>query len=589
METTEQRDKRMAWWRDARFGLFIHWGVYAVLAGDWKGKKYGKQHKTPSGALMGSIEWTMKMAEIPVAEYEEVAKTLNPVDFDAAEWVRIAKDAGMKYIAITAKHHDGFSMYHSKVSDYNIVDFTPFDRDPLKELADECAKAGLHLCFYYSQTQDWHHPGGVGNDWDFDPATKDFDGYIDDYVMPQVRELLTDYGPIGVIWFDTPKDMTAEQSDALYHLVTELQPDSVVSGRVGNDRGDYVSYPDRTLPPGKVDVDWESPMTMNLNWGYNKDDHDWKSTSQVIRMVCSGASRGGNVLLNVGPTAEGVIPQPSVDRLAETGEWMSVNSEAIHGSQASPFDDNVAWGAVTMKPGHRPDHRPGRLYLHVFQWLGGELVIHGLQSRVTQATALANPDTPLNFQQRTEGGKDVLRVALPDEAPDPNVSVIALDIDGEIDVARGPLQQPDGCVTLLSHVAKIDGDNPPEIGRWGFVEGWKDTDSSLTWDFTLYDPGKYEIEIQMATHHATGHFETGHSFKIDIADQAIDCVANEDERRSDPFREDGPIPRPDIITKAGKVTIDNSGRQTLSITPTAFADELKMGVQLRSINLVPAI
>ena len=242
-----------------------------------------------------------------------------------------------------------------------------------------------------------------------------------------------------------------------------------------------------------------------------------------------------------------------------------------------------------MKPGHRPDHRSGRLYLHVFDWLGGELVIHGLRSRVTQATTLANPDAPLSFQQRTEGVVDVLRVSLSDHAPDPNVSVIALDIDGEIEVARGPLQQPDGCVTLPAYVSKIEGDNAPEVGRWGFLEGWTDEGASLSWDFTLYDPGAYEIEIQMATHHQSGAFETGHSFKIDVAGQTIECVANEDEQRSDRFREEGPLPRPDIIAKAGKVTIDNSGRQTLTIKPTAFADELKMGVQLRSINLVPTI
>src|SRR6185437_6614931 len=240
-EGTRQRaeartDPRLQWFRDAKFGLFIHWGLYAVPAGEWKGRP-----------IAGIGEWIMKRAAIPVAEYEQLAKRFNPVKFDAAEWVAMAKAAGQKYIVITSKHHDGFAMYHSKVSAYNIVDATPFKRDPLKDLAAECQKQGIKLGFYYSQTQDWHHPNGDGNDWDFVEEQNDFDGYVEHYVKVQVRELLTGYGPICLIWFDTPKRMTLEQSHQLADLVHELQPDCLVSGRIGNAVGDYAEAGDNKI------------------------------------------------------------------------------------------------------------------------------------------------------------------------------------------------------------------------------------------------------------------------------------------------------------------------------------------------------
>ncbi len=230
------REKRLQWWRDARFGMFIHWGLYAVPAGEWKGKQ-----------IPGIGEWIMNRARIPVDEYEQLATQFNPVNFNAEEWVRVAKDAGMKYITITAKHHDGFAMFGSKASRYNIVDATPFHRDPLKELAAACQKAGIKLCFYYSQTQDWHEPDADGNTWDFpDESKKDFAKYLKEKAIPQVRELLTNYGPIGMIWFDTPRKITKEQSEELAALVHQLQPQCLVNGRVGHNAGDYDSAGDNS-------------------------------------------------------------------------------------------------------------------------------------------------------------------------------------------------------------------------------------------------------------------------------------------------------------------------------------------------------
>ena len=383
-ETPQQRDARMKWWRDARFGMFIHWGLYAVPAGTWKGKPVG-----------GIGEWIMNSANIPVAEYEQLAKQFNPVKYDPAEWVRIAKDAGMKYIVITSKHHDGFCLFDTKATDYDIVDATPYGKDLLKPLADECRKQGLKFCVYYS-IMDWHHPAQTRpNDKSYNP-TKIVPGrkaeYMD-YMKQQLKELLDTCDP-EVLWFDgewlrlvhrggRPRRvrLPAQAEAAADHQQPRRQGPP---GHGGPEQGrpEYAGdfgTPEQQIPAtGLPGVDWESCMTMNDTWGFKSDDQNWKSSETLIRNLIDIASKGGNYLLNVGPTAEGLIPAPSVERLQAIGKWMKVNGESIYGTQASPFK-TLPWGRCTKKL----TDGGTTLYLHVFQWPSdGQLLVPGLRNKV---------------------------------------------------------------------------------------------------------------------------------------------------------------------------------------------------------------
>jgi alpha-L-fucosidase len=427
-ETKTERDKRMKWWRQARFGMFIHWGLYAVPAGEYKGKR--SNH---------TAEWIMEWANIPRAEYEKFAPQFNPAKFNAAEWVGLAKRAGMKYIVITSKHHDGFSMFDSKVSNYDIVDSTPYRRDPMKALAAESKKQGLKFCFYYS-IMDWHHPSQYVDAPGKDPTagnsvTKmkpgEKQGYVK-YMKEQLRELVTNYDP-AVLWFDGEWVDWWTEADGkdLERYVRSLKPDIIINNRVGKGRkgmeglnkedqqyaGDF-GTPEQQIPPaGLPGVDWESCMTMNDTWGFSAHDDNWKSAATIVRNLVDIASKGGNYLLNVGPTAEGQIPQPSVARLEEVGRWMRVNGEAIYGTTASPFEKQLSFGRATSKP--------GLVYLFVFDWpANGKVQVPSWGKTVKKAYLLSDNRTMLKLTQNA----DEITIDVGASAPDPMASVIVLEV-----------------------------------------------------------------------------------------------------------------------------------------------------------------
>lgn len=433
---------RMEWWREARLGMFIHWGVYAVPAGTYKGQKIDR---------IG--EWIMNRGKIPVADYQAFAKQFNPVKYDADAWVRLAKEAGMKYIVITAKHHDGFAMFDSKASKWDMADATPYGKDLLKPLAEACRKYGIKLGFYYSQAQDWNNPGGAAarkvtsegwanpdsasidaytaaNSGHWDPAqtTKTMSQYIDEVAVPQVKELLTNYGDVAVLWWDTPTGMTDEFAEK-FNAVLKLQPNIITNDRLKrpNYPGDYKTPEQRIPNLSELDgKDWETCMTMNETWGYKSYANKWKSLSTIIHNTVDIASKGGNYLLNVGPKSDGTFPQESIDLLKGMGAWMKVNGESIYDTKASPLG-LFTWGRCTKKE----NGQHTILYFSVFDWpKDGKLLIPGLKNNIASAKLLAN-----SAVLKTETTAEGLIIHLPATTTDPIAAVIKVEVKGTVENA----------------------------------------------------------------------------------------------------------------------------------------------------------
>jgi alpha-L-fucosidase len=423
-ETAAQRDARMAWWRDAQFGMFIHWGAYAVPAGVYNGER-----------IAGIGEWIMSRGQVPIANYEQFVRRFNPVQFDADEWVRIAKDAGMKYIIITSKHHDGFAIFDSKVSSYDIVDATPYKRDALRALAEATRRHGLKFGVYYS-IMDWHHPDAQApNTPVYNSRTwsnPHFRRYVDTYMKPQLRELLTQYPNIDVLWFDGEwiADWNDELGREVSTVLRAIRPNLIINNRIGHTRqglsgltkegrvglGDFGTPEQRVPPEGLPGVDWETCMTMNDTWGFKSYDDNWKDTRTLLRTLIDVASKGGNFLLNVGPTAEGVIPPQSVWRLREVGDWMRTNGEAIYGTTVSPYG-MPGWGRYTAKPA------AGKVYAHIFDWpKDGKLALTGATEKPARAYLLAD-GKPLSIEQ----DNTTFVARLPAVSPSTIASVLVLE------------------------------------------------------------------------------------------------------------------------------------------------------------------
>jgi alpha-L-fucosidase len=431
-ESPEAKQARLAWFKDAKYGMFIHWGLYAIPAGEWKGQR-----------CPGLGEWIMNRCHIPVKEYEHLAKQFNPTQFSADAFVQLAQDAGMKYIVITSKHHDGFALFGSKVSQYNVLDATPFHRDILKELAEACRRHHMPLGFYYSQSQDWHEPGGAGNDWDFGPdqdankkELKPYDDYLRGKAEPQVKELLTNYGPVALIWFDTPRMMTKPRAKRFTDIVRGTQPKTLIDGRLG-DVGDYVSTGDNVIPSGVMKDYWEVPATTNHTWGFRKDDTDWKSPGEIAFKLVDAVSKGGNYLLNVGPMSTGVIPQEAQDNLRTVGRWLKTNGEAVYGAGPSPWGemgessargDKDLRGQKLVLPHNewRVTTRPGKLYFTFFQEPRVAFELPAMKNTVKRAYLL---ETGKEVEVKQDNGKRT--IDMPRPMWDPMATVVVVEIEGQ--------------------------------------------------------------------------------------------------------------------------------------------------------------
>ncbi|MGQ9487684.1 MAG: alpha-L-fucosidase [Armatimonadota bacterium] len=488
-ESPEAFAKRTRWWREAKFGMFIHWGVYAVPADatDLQGRKT-------------IAEWYMSNKQMQVRDYEKFAQQFNPVQFNAREWVRMAKEAGMKYIVITSKHHDGFCMFDTKITDYNIVKATPFGRDPMKELAEECRRQGIRLCFYYS-IMDWHHSDYLPRrPWERNvrPAEgADLNRYID-FMKGQLRELLTNYGPIGVLWFDGGWEHNARElrSAEVNAFIRSLQPSILINDR--NHLPEDFSTPEQTIPAGALPGGrlWETCMTINDTWGYAKNDTNWKSAEDLIRKLCDIAHKGGNFLLNVGPTAEGTFPQPIVERLQRIGQWMRVNGKSIYGTTQSPFRKLSFNGRCTQKG--------NTLYLHVFEWGDGVLRLEGVETKVLSARALLGNE-PLKVRTERVGsdeGYTVVYISKPKRL-DPAATVIELKLAGAPVVKQiVSTITPDAKGILLCHArdAEVHGQNAryEQGGGKDNIGYWTSPNDYVTWNISVPRSGFYRVTVTYA-------------------------------------------------------------------------------------------
>ena len=448
LSVTVQAQDRMDWFRDAKFGMFIHWGIYTELAGI-----YGD--KTDGG------EWMMHSKQIPISEYSALAGQFNPVRFDADDWMSLAAEAGQRYLVVTAKHHDGFAMYGSKVSGYNIVDATPYGRDVLQELHDACLRHGIHFGFYYSHMLDWYHPGANGCAWD--PAHKGSrQDYLDNVAVPQVRELLDRFPDAEIVWFDQGGDITEEEAMRFYGMVRE-NPSIILNNRIGGGLTGDVITPEQFIPAtGYNGKPWETCMTMNRHWAYCAYDDNWKSAGEIILKLSEIVSKGGNLLLNIGPDKYGTIPQVCRDNLKAIGRWMKVNGEAIYGTEASPFPF-LPFGYATRKG--------NTLYLHIRDW-SKELSVPAVL-KVRKAYLLADPS--VRIRSGRKGGSTWFR--LPPFAPDAAVSVLAVELAEQVPVQPVPSE---------GLPMTVDGKVVKELS---------DADYKSTW--TAEGQGRRTVEIEL--------------------------------------------------------------------------------------------
>ncbi len=492
-----QTNKRAQWFVDARFGMFIHWGIYSGAEGVWKGEKLRHDNNY--------AEWIFYRNSIEKTEYLSLLDRFDWDAIDPEEWVLLAKKSGMKYVTLTAKHHDGFALWDSQVSDYDVADHTLPRRDIVGELAAACQKHGLKLGLYYSHWVDWEHPYGWDHSKEIYPiAAGQYDQYWQEKVMPQMRELLTNYGPVGMIWFDmwinhSESIVSKAQLLQLKSLIRELQPDCLVNSRLGlsmeeDSDIDFRTLGDNQLGSTKLDYPWQSPGTVAHSWGFHQLDTEWKSTSGLLHALIGNVSLNGNYMLNIGPRADGKVPYEISQRMLEMGQWLEVNGESIYNSEAFDLPENQHdWGKMTCKS----TSDGYKIYLHVYNWpFNQKLPLTGISTPPDKAWVLSDKlQSPLAVKHQ-----DVYtEISLPARQPDPLISVVVLEyatkpavrqglvaktVDGGFSLKPGNLISEEGDRELIS--AKHRGTVPPyALIKKSYQASWK---------LFIDEPGHYQVD-----------------------------------------------------------------------------------------------
>ena len=566
-ETQENYLKRMQWWRDSKYGMFIHWGLYSILAGEYNGEI------TPTIA-----EWIQNTLKIPLADYKKLMTDFNPIQFNANEWVSIAKAAGMKYIVLTSKHHDGFALFESKVSDYNIMN-TPYQKDIVKQLKEACSKQGLKFGLYYSHIIDWEHPDaftGVGelsnrmNSLDYDPNKMDRTKYLNEKSFPQLKEILTNYGKIDILWFDMGGGLTNDEIHQFVKITRALQPEIIISSRIGEFEApkildskmlfDFYTPSDNYFTGDDLPIPWEMCGTTNGSWGYRKDDTEWRGPELILNSLVACVSRNGNYLLNVGPMSNGKIPENPAENLKKVGYWLDKNGEAIYGAKGSSFPWNYDWGYITEKP--------QKIYLNIFNWpKNNSIEVNGIVSKVNNVNLL-DTNQELKFVQNGRF-----------------LSIDITDIDKK-DLAKVLV------VNYKDENLKIDNLISQSLNksiRLDRISGTYNIDSlTTTWNFKVNTPGKYKIQLlsnEKKRHSNPQWVGSKQEGTIVVNNKFISVKLNKDSEKINPslffYKQ--------ITSNVGEIEFTEKGNYTLHLKGFEIgAGKWTNGLGLSHIQLLPS-
>lgn len=569
------------WYDEVEFGFMMHLGLYSLLGGEYKEKKCDV-----------ICEWIQNRMEIPNAEYEKLAEQFNPVNFDAEDIVKRAKKCGMKYVVLTSKHHEGFALFHSEVDKFNIYDASPCKRDLVAELAEACRKHDMKLGLYYSQDLDWHEPDGGGypetilncgvmnwdNRWDYpDVANKDYARCFERKIKPQLTELLTKYGEINLIWFDTPKTINKEQSEELRALVKKYQPNCVINSRIGNGYEDYTSFGDNEFSLIKGDKPWEMVATMSDTWGFRKGDKQWRTPKEIQKILGKIVSRGGHYLLNVGPDETGALPEESIAIMNELAAWMEQNQEAVLGAKSNPYPYEYGFGPLTAGE--------NCVYLHLHQMPeSGVIALSDVPEKVSEVRVLGNGQ-PLKFSKAGEQlviqlfDAEVGDCDWKETYPEGSVTVIKVCFEEQLAEHTKRVLPLHGAMSL----SPCDGVGNGNISfrKSGAVDtGWMDTTGVITYELVAPKAGKYHLSTVSGLMDWKGEYRKGNHLVVSVNGKEYEFVMNDDQLLDSYMR----AYYVGFGSELGEVEL-KEGLNALSVRVSEFAEGNEVGMPLMSFMI----